>query len=218
MTDEAWHASLLRVPGSVRNDVLALGCSLLERILRGGPELQVPLVLDLSELDATNLLGCIEAARRQLTALARRRLPPDDDSRLGPAARLARVYVERRQRVPDWVGLLALLEEYVLSNDTVQKRRPRSRIAERDGYRCTAPGCTSRANLQQHHLRYRSQQGGDEDANRVLLCAFHHLQGEHGGLAQCRGRAPLGIVWRLGHDEFATWYQNERRIMSPETE
>ena len=86
------------------------------------------------------------------------------------------------------------------------------KIRKRDGYRCSAPGCSSRANLQEHHLRYRSQQGGNEAANLVLLCAFHHLQGEHGGLARCRGLAPLDIVWRLGLDEFAAWFWNERRI------
>ena len=37
MTDEAWHASLRRVPGSIRNDVLSIGCTLLERVLRREP-------------------------------------------------------------------------------------------------------------------------------------------------------------------------------------
>lgn len=212
MAHDAWHASLRRIPGEACYEVFALGYGLLERLEHGGPPLSVPLVLDLCAFDASNLSGCIEAARRQLGALVAGPLAPDDECRLGPAARLARTFVDRGQRVSDWVGLLALLEEYVLAHDRPQKRSQRSRVAERDGYRCGAPGCTSRANLQEHHLRYRSQQGGDEEANLLLLCAFHHLQGEHGGLARCHGRAPLDIVWQLGADEFATWFSNERRI------
>ena len=49
----------------------------------------------------------------------------------------------------------------------------------------------------------------------MLLCALHHLQGEQGGLARCRGQAPLDIVWRLGLDEFATWFWNEKRLDTP---
>jgi len=214
MDDTAWHASLRRVPGEAAAEVLALGLGLLERLVRGGPTLPVPLALDLPEFEATNLLGCIEAARRELAALATQPLAPQDDCRLLPSARLARTFVDHRHRVPEWVGLLALLEEWVQTHDTPTARRRRMPIAERDGYRCMAPGCTSRANLQVHHLVYRSHLGGNESTNLVLLCAFHHLQGEHGGLARCRGQAPLDIVWRLGDDDLATWWKNERMLAS----
>ena len=92
-------------------------------------------------------------------------------------------------------------------------RRPGDEIYIRDGWRCTAPGCTSRRNLEDHHIRYRSRGGDDDPANRICLCRFHHQRGEHGGLASCRGRAPTGVVWRLGRKDAApTWYRNERRI------
>jgi HNH endonuclease len=113
--------------------------------------------------------------------------------------------------VPEWVGLLALLEEWVFEHDGKAPRRPVDPILARDA-RCMAPGCTSRAQLEVHHLRYRSQGGSDAPDNLILLCAFHHRQGEHGGLASCRGKAPLDVVWRLGRGELAVWYQNERRL------
>ena len=46
-------------------------------------------------------------------------------------------------------------------------------------------------------------------------CPFHHLQGEHGGLARVRGQAPLGLTWRLGSPRLGTWYRNERRLDGP---
>ena len=71
-----------------------------------------------------------------------------------------------------------------------------------------APGCTSRANLEEHHVHYRSQGGTDEASNRVTLCRFHHQQGEHGGLMQVRGIAPGGLQWRLGDQ----WFACDRRL------
>jgi hypothetical protein len=119
--------------------------------------------------------------------------------------------------VPSWVGLLSILEEFVCTWDAPTRAGPkRAAVADaiyvRDGWRCTAPGCTSRRNLEDHHLVYRSRGGDDGPANRTCLCRFHHQRGEHGGLASCAGTAPLGIVWRLGRPEVAQAYQNERRL------
>jgi 5-methylcytosine-specific restriction endonuclease McrA len=75
-----------------------------------------------------------------------------------------------------------------------------------------APGCTSRRNLEDHHVVYRSRGGRNDLSNRICLCRFHHQRGEHGDLAACRGRAPLGLLWRLGKRKVATWYRNERRV------
>jgi len=74
-----------------------------------------------------------------------------------------------------------------------------------------APGCTSRRNLQEHHVSYRSQGGSDELDNRLCLCAFHHQRGEHGELASCRGLAPLGIEWSLGRGGRGGLFRNEIR-------
>jgi len=75
-----------------------------------------------------------------------------------------------------------------------------------------APGCTSRRNLQVHHIHYRGHQGGEEPGNLLVLCEFHHQQGEHGTLAQFRGKAPLGVLCRIGDDGLGTWWRNEMRL------
>ena len=68
----------------------------------------------------------------------------------------------------------------------------------RDGWRCTAPGCTARRNLQSHHIVFRSHGGPDVPSNRTTLCAFHHLRGVHGGTIACKGHAPDSLVFSLG--------------------
>ncbi len=209
LDDATWHKSLLRYPGDICHQAFALDCGLLERVLRNGPLLQVPLIFALPENDAFALQGCIEAARRRLSQ-PNDALSPARDSQLPPSGRIARIFVSRKERVPEWVGLLALLEEWVWEHDGKPQRR--DPIFSRDNGRCMAPGCTSRAQLQVHHLRYRSQGGSNMPDNLILLCAFHHQQGEHGGLARCRGKAPLDVVWRLGRGALAVWYRNERRL------
>lgn len=71
-------------------------------------------------------------------------------------------------------------------------------VFERDGWRCTVPGCTSYRNLQDHHIRFRSAGGSDALENRTTLCAFHHLRGVHAGRVSCRGLAPEGLMFELG--------------------
>ena len=68
----------------------------------------------------------------------------------------------------------------------------------RDHFRCTAPGCTARRNLQAHHVQFRSAGGPDEPWNRTTLCAFHHLRAIHAGTLRCSGRAPEGHIFELG--------------------
>ena len=81
-------------------------------------------------------------------------------------------------------------------------RDPRARrpdpVIERDGYRCAVPGCTSRRNLHDHHLRFRSAGGSDAPENRIALCAFHHQRCLHVGFLRIQGCAPDGLVFELG--------------------
>jgi hypothetical protein len=127
----------------------------------------------------------------------------------------ARWFAVRDFMVPAWVGLLALIEDFVETWDVTQSRRRPSEEAVhiRDGFRCMAPGCTSRRNLQEHHVIYRSQGGKEDLGNRLCLCAFHHQRGEHGGLAACRGEAPLGIRWSLGKGGCGGSFRNEIRVI-----
>jgi hypothetical protein len=76
--------------------------------------------------------------------------------------------------------------------------RQHYRIFDRDGWRCTFPGCSSRRNLHAHHIQFRSHGGGDDDANQTALCAFHHLRGVHAGWVGVKGSAPAGLTFELG--------------------
>jgi hypothetical protein len=76
-------------------------------------------------------------------------------------------------------------------------RRP-DPVIERDGYRCAVPGCTSRRNLHDHHVTFRSAGGSDEPGNRITLCAFHHQRCLHAGRLRVQGRAPDRLVFELG--------------------
>ena len=79
-----------------------------------------------------------------------------------------------------------------------RKMRRVSPVFERDGWRCTVPGCSSRRNLHAHHIVFRSAGGGDELANLTTLCAVHHQRGVHEGLITVRGRAPHGLTFEIG--------------------
>jgi len=47
-------------------------------------------------------------------------------------------------------------------------------VLERDGWRCQV--CGSMQCLQVHHLKLRSQSGGDVEQNLITLCAERHEQ------------------------------------------
>jgi 5-methylcytosine-specific restriction endonuclease McrA len=51
-------------------------------------------------------------------------------------------------------------------------RKLHRRVLERDNWRCQV--CGSMQNLQVHHLKLRSQSGGDEEQNLITLCAQCH--------------------------------------------
>jgi 5-methylcytosine-specific restriction endonuclease McrA len=53
----------------------------------------------------------------------------------------------------------------------------RNQVLERDGWRCQ--DCGAMKNLQVHHIKRRSQLGGDLAHNLITLCASCHKR-EHG--------------------------------------
>jgi hypothetical protein len=71
-------------------------------------------------------------------------------------------------------------------------------VFERDGWRCTVPGCSSYRNLHEHHIVFRSRGGSHALANRTTLCAAHHLRGVHAGVVRCTGDAPADLRFELG--------------------
>jgi len=216
LDDTDWHASLRRDPGTARERVGRFGMEATER-----PSPDVFLRLRLPHDLAGDFLAAIEASRTRLSTMVDS-VPWDEpwpDAHAAPSVLAARTFSVGSHRVPAWVGLLALLEDFVLTWDPATRgegtgipKRPGDQVHSRSGWRCMAPGCTSRKNLDDHHVTYRSRRGCNELYNRICLCRFHHLRGEHGELASCRGKAPLGILWRLGRKGLAVWYRNERRL------
>jgi hypothetical protein len=103
-------------------------------------------------------------------------------------------------RLADWQCLIMMIDSLRRTWDPADDRgwRRRYRIFERDGWRCSVPGCTSRANLNAHHIEFRSRGGTDDDSNLVTLCVGHHQRGIHDGLIRCSGAAPDDLWWELG--------------------
>jgi hypothetical protein len=97
---------------------------------------------------------------------------------------------------PPWMAL----EKLLLHVEAEWTRQPRHRdpVFARDGWRCAVPACTSRCNLHDHHLRFRSAGGDNTPENRITMCAWHHLRGIHGGTVRAWGRAPDALRWELG--------------------
>ena len=58
--------------------------------------------------------------------------------------------------------------------DSTSYRELHHQVLERDGWRCQA--CGSMQHLQVHHLKLRSQSGGDVEQNLITLCAACHEQ------------------------------------------
>jgi hypothetical protein len=196
-----------------------------ERVLRLGktallrPSADVLRRFRLPEDLGTALASAVESERQRLSKLPETVPWPEawPDRTAEPSVLAAHEYAKRMRRLPAWVGLLSLLEDFARTHDdprAIPKREWKATY-ERDGYRCAAPGCTRRARIQDHHIEYRSDLGSDELWNQISLCEFHHLQGEHGVLARILGRAPLDITWWIGRDEFESSWRNERRLDPP---
>ena len=72
-------------------------------------------------------------------------------------------------------------------------------VFHRDGWRCAVPACSGRRNLHDHHIRFRSQGGGNERENRVTVCAAHHLHGIHAGHVRAHVRSEERRVGKECH-------------------
>ena len=95
-----------------------------------------------------------------------------------------------------WQGLEALLDH--VTTEWAGQPRHRDPVFARDGWRCAVPGCTSRRNLHDHHLLFRSRGGDNGRENRITVCAAHHLHGIHAGRVRAWGVAPDDVTWELG--------------------
>jgi hypothetical protein len=106
------------------------------------------------------------------------------------------VYARYRPGEPVWMGLLRLLEHVRAYWLGLPKHR--DPIFERDGWRCAVPACSSRRNLHDHHVEFKSRGGGNERENRVAVCASHHQHAIHRGVLRASGNANVGLDWELG--------------------
>jgi hypothetical protein len=223
-TDHEWLASLRRVAGDTRARLRRLQlagvddpCATVADLQRTLISLRFRLPGDIADV----FRGALEASRRRLTELARAQIDADaasgavrDPSQDRTSLRAARAFVERERRVPTWVALLAMLEEYAETHDNPAgfPKRRWDPVYEKWGWICRAPGCTVRVGIEDHHIQYRSRSGSDDLVNQVPLCGFHHRQGEHGEFMRVWGKAPANIHWRMGAREVAVEYFNDRRI------
>lgn len=75
--------------------------------------------------------------------------------------------------------------------------RLRRQVLARDHHGCTVPGCRAARNLDVHHIRFRSDGGGNTLSNLLTLCSGHHAL-LHAGQLIIRGEAPhaLEFSWR----------------------
>ncbi|MBI3768651.1 MAG: HNH endonuclease [Deltaproteobacteria bacterium] len=104
---------------------------------------------------------------------------------------------------PRWRGFERLLA-HVRAEWNAQPRH-RDPIFARDSWRCAVPACSSRRNLHDHHVMFRSRGGGNQRDNRIAICAAHHQHGLHGGgYVRAWGEAPDGIHWELGIRQHAS--------------
>jgi hypothetical protein len=114
--------------------------------------------------------------------------------------------IEREMgRLPNEAEAFEAMIDHALMSWGAEDRELRRRMSkkyyavlDRDDWRCVFPGCSSRKNLHVHHIRFRSNGGGDKPENLTTLCAFHHLRGVHGGTVRVRGAAPDGLLFELG--------------------
>jgi hypothetical protein len=97
---------------------------------------------------------------------------------------------------PRWTALERLLRHVITHWESTPRHH--DPVFARDGWRCTVPACSSRRNLHDHHIRFRSRGGDNRRDNRTVVCAAHHLHGLHDGTIHASGVAPHAIEWQLG--------------------
>jgi hypothetical protein len=91
-----------------------------------------------------------------------------------------------------------LVDYFITVHDEATKKlQKRHAIFERDNWMCVWPGC-SRRDAHKHHLEYLSQGGERTASNETTLCPVHHQAGQHAGRIRITGKAPDGLVFRVG--------------------
>jgi hypothetical protein len=157
-------------------------------------------------MDAGAFLQALEASEAETplpwhTATLRMRVDPD--TRRQYDATIARLRSMSDEPLEEWEAFVLVLRRFwkTWDNEETRKQRRRHKTLERDGWRCTAPGCRSigTGRLQEHHIVFRSEGGAVTDPSNVTSqCNTHHGYLLHAGMIHCRGDAPDGLTWELG--------------------
>ena len=118
---------------------------------------------------------------------------------------------------PAWwcleVMILHVRRDWAAENAHARRNTKHYDVYERDGFRCTTPGCTSRGELHAHHLDPAARGGSDDLYNLTTLCAACHLYALHReGLIRAYGRAPDQITWELGIETGPDGKTRPRRV------
>jgi hypothetical protein len=216
LADEEWHASLLRRPGRTLGRLTKLADELVEKRPYPRTHLRLVVPFDLG----TQLMAALNRAGARARREAGEGVPEDREKgrQTFSADEISRKSTpwQRRPPPPYWYGLLQLLLDYARTWDppeTPGQRPPKhAAIYEREGYRCLAPGCTGRCQLEAHHLRRVADGGTDDPANMLTLCVFHHHQGVHGLLMQAAGPAPVETCITLGRGRYALSYRADKLL------
>ena len=95
--------------------------------------------------------------------------------------------------------LVALLEDYLLTERIHLKVADNYAILKRDHFQCQVPGCKCRRNLEVHHIIWRSKGGSDYDFNLITLCRQHHRHILHDLMAlKIEGTATHNLTFTFG--------------------
>jgi hypothetical protein len=82
----------------------------------------------------------------------------------------------------------------------------------RDRVTCTSPVC-ERRDVTLHHVRFRSQGGGDEPENLTSLCAACHLEGIHRGRLRAQGPSH-DLEWLIGREPILSVRGRDKRELA----
>ena len=94
-------------------------------------------------------------------------------------------------------SFVAFLVQAVLRawSGAVPKKVAYADVYLRDRWTRASPMCASK-HVTPHHIKFRSQGGGEERGNLLSLCEICHLDLVHGGHLTVVGDAEHGLVWR----------------------
>ncbi|MHC9540609.1 MAG: hypothetical protein AB9903_13975 [Vulcanimicrobiota bacterium] len=104
----------------------------------------------------------------------------------------------------DYIGyaedfLVALLQDYLLTERIHLKVTQNYAILKRDHFQCQVPGCKCRRNLQVHHIVWRSKGGSDKECNLITLFKVNHQHILHDLMAlKIEGTAPHNLTFTFG--------------------